>query len=425
MSLDHRPHRPGDLPSDGTRRRHRRRRHRRTARLMPTYRAAAGAVRPRQRHRAVGRRRQRLPRLPRPASPSSSLGHAHPEVADAHRRAGRHAAARLQPVRHRARGRGRASPSTASSAAGARCSSATRVPRPTSAPSSWPASGAATAATSWSAPTARSTAARWPRCTPPASRPSTRPSSRCPRASATSRGTTSTRSRRPSTPPSPPSCSSRCRARAGSTRRRRVTSAASARLCDERGILLMVDEVQTGLGRTGRWFGFQHFGVVPDVVTMAKALGNGVPIGACWARRDVAAAFEPGDHATTFGGQPLAAAAARAVLAHHGARGRCPAWRRRRRGAPAPRSSAELPRVAEVRGLGPAARRRARATALDAKVVGRRRAGRRPRRQRGHARRALRFAPPLTVVRRRDRRGASPSCASVLDGLPLPGGPAA
>ena len=56
------------------------------------------------------------------------------------------------------------------------------------------------------------------------------------------------------------------------------------RLCDERGLLFMVDEVQTGLGRTGRWFGFQHLGVLPDVVTMAKALGNGVPIGACWAR---------------------------------------------------------------------------------------------------------------------------------------------
>ena len=65
--------------------------------------------------------------------------------------------------------------------------------------------------------------------------------------------------------------------------------------------------MQTGLGRTGRWFGFQHAGVAPDVVTMAKALGNGVPIGACWARAEVAAAFEPGDHATTFGGQPLAA----------------------------------------------------------------------------------------------------------------------
>jgi predicted acetylornithine/succinylornithine family transaminase len=87
------------------------------------------------------------------------------------------------------------------------------------------------------------------------------------------------------------------------------------RLCDERGVLFMVDEVQTGLGRTGRWFGFQHLGVEPDVVTMAKALGNGVPIGACWARPEVAAVFQPGDHATTYGGQPLAAAAARAVLA--------------------------------------------------------------------------------------------------------------
>jgi predicted acetylornithine/succinylornithine family transaminase len=86
------------------------------------------------------------------------------------------------------------------------------------------------------------------------------------------------------------------------------------RICEERGVLMMVDEVQTGLGRTGRWFGFQHYGVRPDVVTVAKALGNGVPIGACWARAEVADAFVPGDHATTFGGQPLAAAAARAVL---------------------------------------------------------------------------------------------------------------
>ena len=84
--------------------------------------------------------------------------------------------------------------------------------------------------------------------------------------------------------------------------------------CDEREALLMIDEVQTGLGRTGRWFGYQHADVQPDVVTMAKALGNGVPIGACWARAGVAAAFRPGDHATTFGGQPLAARAALAVL---------------------------------------------------------------------------------------------------------------
>jgi acetylornithine/N-succinyldiaminopimelate aminotransferase len=86
------------------------------------------------------------------------------------------------------------------------------------------------------------------------------------------------------------------------------------RICDERGALFMVDEIQTGLGRTGKWFGFQHLGVQPDVVTVAKALGNGVPVGACWARDEVADAFVPGDHGTTFGGQPLAMSAARAVL---------------------------------------------------------------------------------------------------------------
>lgn len=85
-------------------------------------------------------------------------------------------------------------------------------------------------------------------------------------------------------------------------------------LCDEQGLLLMLDEVQTGLARTGRWFAHHHYGVQPDVVTMAKALGNGMPIGACWARAEVAAAFKPGDHATTFGGQPLAASAAKATL---------------------------------------------------------------------------------------------------------------
>src|SRR6478752_1095779 len=86
-------------------------------------------------------------------------------------------------------------------------------------------------------------------------------------------------------------------------------------LCNEREALLIMDEVQTGLGRTGKWFGYQHAeGVQPDVVTMAKALGNGVPIGACWARTEVAEAFKPGDHATTYGGQPLAARAACTVL---------------------------------------------------------------------------------------------------------------
>ncbi len=85
-------------------------------------------------------------------------------------------------------------------------------------------------------------------------------------------------------------------------------------LCTEHGALLMVDEVQTGFGRTGEWFAFQHEHLEPDVVTMAKALGNGMPVGACWARAEVAAAMVPGDHGSTFGGQPLAMAAVRATL---------------------------------------------------------------------------------------------------------------
>jgi predicted acetylornithine/succinylornithine family transaminase len=122
------------------------------------------------------------------------------------------------------------------------------------------------------------------------------------------------------------------------------------RLCDERGILLMLDEVQTGLGRCGAWFAHQRLGVQPDVVTMAKALGNGVPIGACWARTEVAAAFEPGDHATTYGGQPLATAAARAVLQVMQDED-VPA-RAERAGARIRAGAAELPGVVDVRGLG-------------------------------------------------------------------------
>ncbi|CAN5487695.1 acetylornithine transaminase [soil metagenome] len=121
-------------------------------------------------------------------------------------------------------------------------------------------------------------------------------------------------------------------------------------LCDERGILLMFDEVQTGLGRTGRWFGHQHFGVVPDVVTMAKALGNGMPIGACWARSEVAELFSPGDHGSTFGGQPLAASAARATLAgleEIDAPGRATA-----QGERLAEGLADLPGVTSVRGMG-------------------------------------------------------------------------
>jgi acetylornithine/succinyldiaminopimelate/putrescine aminotransferase len=120
--------------------------------------------------------------------------------------------------------------------------------------------------------------------------------------------------------------------------------------CDEREALLIVDEIQTGLGRTGRWFGYQHSGVRPDIVTMAKALGNGFPIGACWARTDVAAAFRPGDHATTFGGQPLAARAALAVLDVMEAED--VPDRAARAGAQLKNALLTLPAVTDVRGTG-------------------------------------------------------------------------
>ncbi len=86
------------------------------------------------------------------------------------------------------------------------------------------------------------------------------------------------------------------------------------KICDERGLLLMLDEVQTGMGRTGRWFAHQHEDIVPDVMTLAKGLGNGVPIGACVARGVAAEVLQPGTHGSTFGGNPLVAAAALAVL---------------------------------------------------------------------------------------------------------------
>ncbi len=85
-------------------------------------------------------------------------------------------------------------------------------------------------------------------------------------------------------------------------------------LCDQQGWLMILDEVQTGMGRTGKWFAFQHSTAVPDVMTLAKGLANGVPIGACLARGEAAEVFKPGNHATTFGGNPLACSAALAVL---------------------------------------------------------------------------------------------------------------
>ncbi|MEN6403328.1 MAG: aminotransferase class III-fold pyridoxal phosphate-dependent enzyme, partial [Armatimonadia bacterium] len=86
------------------------------------------------------------------------------------------------------------------------------------------------------------------------------------------------------------------------------------KLCDDKGILLICDEVQTGLGRTGTFMGYEQFGIEPDIFTLAKALGGGFPIGACLAKESVAAAFEPGNHASTFGGNHLACAAGLAAI---------------------------------------------------------------------------------------------------------------
>lgn len=121
-------------------------------------------------------------------------------------------------------------------------------------------------------------------------------------------------------------------------------------VCDERGVLMMIDEVQTGLGRTGKWFGFQHADIVPDVVTLAKALGNGFPVGACWAKSEVTAVFRPGDHGSTYSGTALAGAVVDAVIAEL-RRIDAPALAQRR-GDHLRRRLATLPGVEDVRGQG-------------------------------------------------------------------------
>ncbi len=89
---------------------------------------------------------------------------------------------------------------------------------------------------------------------------------------------------------------------------------AAAKLCRENNTLLIIDEVQTGIGRTGKMFAYEWYGIEPDIVTMAKGLGGGIPIGAFVAKAEVAAAFKPGDHGTTFGGNPLSARAGLVVV---------------------------------------------------------------------------------------------------------------
>lgn len=183
-------------------------------------------------------------------------------------------------------------------------------------------------------------------------------------------------------------------------------------LCDERGLLLMIDEVQTGFGRTGRWFGFEHAGIVPDVVTMAKAMGNGFPVGAVWARREVAGVFRPGDHGSTYSGTALATAVVSAVIDEM-RRIDAPALARAR-GAELTAALRAVPGVASVRGEGLLLAAEL-AEGLDAKVVYTRLL------ERGVVTNAvtgtaLRIAPPLTVTREQIDEAVA-ALASVLQEL--------
>ncbi len=131
---------------------------------------------------------------------------------------------------------------------------------------------------------------------------------------------------------------------------------AAARLARERGALLIIDEIQTGFGRTGRLWASEHFGITPDIMTIAKSIGGGMPMGAI-AFRSALGEIAPGSHGSTFGGWPLACAAARAAAALH--RRQRPAATRPPRRAPISASGCatlKLPRVREVRGKGPADR---------------------------------------------------------------------
>lgn len=164
-------------------------------------------------------------------------------------------------------------------------------------------------------------------------------------------------------------------------------------ICDATGALMMIDEIQTGFGRTGRWFGFEHDGVKPDVVTLAKAMGNGMPIGACWASKDVAAVFEPGDHGSTYSGTAIATAAVNAVISEM-RRLDAPSLAAEK-GARLSAGLAALPGVSTVRGHGlliaaeladreaPAVYKQLLADGLVTNAV---------------TPTALRFAPPLTVT---------------------------
>jgi predicted acetylornithine/succinylornithine family transaminase len=118
----------------------------------------------------------------------------------------------------------------------------------------------------------------------------------------------------------------------------------------QRGVLVVVDEVQTGMGRTGEWFGYRHFGLEPDAITLAKALGNGFPVAALVARGELGEAFSPGDHGSTFGGNPLASAVVSAVIEEMKAQDM--PMRSAQLGLLLAKQLRELPGIKQVEGLG-------------------------------------------------------------------------
>ena len=332
-----------------------------------------------------------------PGSPSRSLGHAHPAVADALAEQARtllHVSnlfgTELGPG-------GGPHPRPAARRRRARCSSPTRAPRPTSAPSSWPASSAGGAATSWSARSARSTAAPSPRSTPPASRPSTSRSSRCPRGSATSPGTTSTRSEAAARPDG-----RRRAARAGAGRGRRQPG-------HRRVLRRRAPAVRRAghplHGRRGADRPRPHRPVVRPPALRRRPRRRHHGQGARQRRahrrllgpgRGGRRRSSPATTPRTYGGQPLATAAARAVLADDGGRGRA---------RPGPTGPGErltdgarrrCPAWPSVRGLGLLARAPS-STASTPRTVAADGAGRRADRQRGHARPPCGWRRPLLV----------------------------
>ena len=388
-------------------------RHRRAV-AVPLLLLPAGRLRhpaagpgPRRRLPRVGRRRQGIPgparrhrrQRPRPRPPLRDLGDLQPA---------RHPGPRLQLLHepHPDRAGREAAGTSPRRRPAPRCSSPTPAPKPSRPPSSWRGGTTGQAGRAAGIPVrktqrsraprssrskAPSTAAPWAPSRSPPRRPTGRRSPRCPAASCMSRSATSTPSAPPWMRPPPPSSSNRSRARPASARCPPATCKAAREATSAAGALLILDEVQTGIGRTGKWLASEDAGIVPDAVTLAKGLGGGFPIGALVTfGPDTSALLTAGQHGTTFGGNPVATAAALATL-HVLENQRHPGPRPERGGAPARR-----PRRDRRRHRGP--RRRAPDRLRPRR---RRRPGRRDRRSRRRASSSTAPARTPSASRRR------------------------